>query len=257
VTRLRHTARIAERGLRALLRQPAWVGITLVQPVIWLLLFGQLFTRVADIPGFSEGSYGDFLAPGVVVMTAISTAGWAGMALIDDMDRGVMDRFLVSPVWRPALTVGGVVQTVLVIAVQSAIVLGLALLTGATIANGVGGAILLVAIAALLGASFAALSNGVALLARQRETLIGVVTTVVLPLTFVSSVYMQASLLPHWMQDAARFNPVAWAADAGRSVAIEQTDWSLVATRVALLTALLVACCAFATRAFGAYQRSR
>ena len=76
------------------------VAISLVQPVIWLLLFGALFKRVVEIPGFHGGSYIEFLTPGVVVMTAISSAGWNGMAFIEDMQRGVMDRFLVSPVWR-------------------------------------------------------------------------------------------------------------------------------------------------------------
>src|SRR5262249_37298854 len=71
MTALRDAGQVALRSIRALLRQPAWVGISLVQPVIWLLLFGALFKRTADIPGFSGGSYIQFLTPGVVVMLAI------------------------------------------------------------------------------------------------------------------------------------------------------------------------------------------
>lgn len=71
---LRHTRLVATRHVRAFLRQPAWVGITLVQPVIWLLVFGALFKRVVEIPGFHGGSYIEFLTPGVLVMTAISSA---------------------------------------------------------------------------------------------------------------------------------------------------------------------------------------
>ena len=77
--------------------------------MIWLLLFGALFKRVVEIPGFKGGSYIEFLTPGVIVMTAISSAGWNGMAFIDDMRSGVMDRMLVSPVWRSALNVGSLV----------------------------------------------------------------------------------------------------------------------------------------------------
>jgi hypothetical protein len=69
---------------------------TLIQPVIWLLLFGQLFKSVADIPGFTAASYITFLTPGVVVMSAMLSAGWSGMSYVVDMERGVMDRFLVS-----------------------------------------------------------------------------------------------------------------------------------------------------------------
>ncbi len=97
------------------MRQPAWVAITLIQPMIWLLLFGALFKRVVEIPGYVGGSYIEYLTPGVIVMTAISSAGWNGMAFIDDMHRGVMDRFLVSPVWRSALNVGSLVYSALTI----------------------------------------------------------------------------------------------------------------------------------------------
>jgi ABC-2 type transport system permease protein len=189
-------------------------------------------------------------------MLAVSSAGWTGMGFIDDINRGVMDRMLVSPIWRGALNAGSVMQAVLSIAVQSLVVIGLALAVGAQFRNGVQGVAVLIAVAALLGAIFASLSNGLAVLTRERETLIGAVSMVVLPLTFLSSTLMQPSLLPDWMRWAARFNPVNWAAEAGRSAVTQHTDWSLIATRMGLLTALLFVSAAFATRAFGAYQRS-
>jgi ABC-2 type transport system permease protein len=253
---LRHTRQVALRYIRALLRQPGWVGISIVQPVIWLLLFGALFKRTTEIPGFSGGSYIEFLTPGVVVMLAVSTAGWVGMGFIEDINRGTMDRLLVSPIWRGALNLGSVAQSVLSIVIQSAIVIGLSLAVGARFHNGVAGVAVLMAVAGLLGAVFASLSNGVAVLARQRETLIGVVTMVTLPLTFLSSALMQESLLPSWIRWIAKFNPVNWAAEAGRSAAEANPDWGLIATRTGLLALLLLASAAFATRAFSAYQRS-
>jgi ABC-2 type transport system permease protein len=68
---LRHTGHLALRHLRAIWRQPAYVVITPAQPVIWLLLFSQLFSSVTDIPGYNGNSYVDYLAPGVVVMTVL------------------------------------------------------------------------------------------------------------------------------------------------------------------------------------------
>jgi ABC-2 type transport system permease protein len=256
VTALRHTWQVALRYIRALLRQPAWVGISLVQPVIWLLLFGALFKRTADIPGFTGGSYIEFLTPGVVVMLAVSSAGWVGMGFIEDINRGTMDRLLVSPIWRGALNLGSVAQSVLSIVIQSVIVIGLSLAVGAHFHNGVAGVAVLVAVAGLLGAVFASLSNGVAVLTRQRETLIGIVTMVTLPLTFLSSALMQQSLLPSWIRWIAKFNPVNWAAEAGRSAAGTNADWGLIATRTGFLALLLLASAAFATHAFNAYQRS-
>jgi len=255
LTALRHSRQVALRYIRAFLRQPAWVGISLVQPLIWLLLFGALFERTADIPGFSGGSYIDFPTPGVVVMLALSS-GWVGMGFIEDINRGTMDRLLVSPIWRGALNLGSVAQSVLSIVIQGAIVIALALAVGARFPGGIAGVAVLVAVAGLLGAVFASLSNGVAVLTRQRETLIGIVTMVTLALTFLSTALMQESLLPSWVRWVAEFNPVNWAAEAGRSAIGANADWGLIATRSGFLALLLLASAAFATRAFNAYQRS-
>ena len=253
---LRQTWQVTLRYLRALMRQPAWVGITVTQPLIWLLLFGALFKAVTRIPGFHGGSYIDFLTPGIVVMLAVSSAGWTGMGFIEDINGGVMDRVLASPVWRGALNLGSVAQAVLTIVIQSTVIVLLALALGASYGGGMVGVLILLVIASLLGGCFASLSNGVALLARQRETLIGAVSFVLLPLTFVSSALMQRSLVPEWIRTASKFNPVNWAADAGRSATAGHIDWGLVGSRVGFLAALLVVCAAFATRAFGVYQRS-
>jgi ABC-2 type transport system permease protein len=256
MTRTRQTLQVSMRGVRVLIRQPAYLGITLSQPIIWLLLFGALFKAITQIPGFHGGSYIDFLTPGIVVMLAITSAGWTGMGFIEDINGGVMDRMLVSPVWRGALNAGSVIYAVTTIMLQSALIVLLALALGADYKGGIGGVLILVVLAALLGAAFASLSNGLAVLTRQRETLIGAVSAVVLPLTFLSSALMQESLVPAWIRAVAKFNPVNWAAQAGRSAAMEKIDWGLVGSRLGLLAALALLCAVFATRAFGSYQRS-
>lgn len=255
MTQLRQTWQVGMRGVRVLRRQPAFLGITLTQPLIWLLLLGALFKAVTKIPGF-HGSYINFLTPGIVVMLAISSAGWTGMGFIEDINGGVMDRMLASPVWRGALNAGSVFYAVLTIVVQSALIVALSLALGAEYKRGFGGVLVLIVLAGLLGAAFASLSNGLAVLTRQRETLIGAVSMVVLPLTFLSSALMRKSLVPDWISTIANFNPVNWAVQAGRSAAMEHIDWSLVGSRLGLLAALALLCGAFATRAFGAYQRS-
>ena len=133
-----------------------------VQPIIWLLLFGALFDKVVDIPGFTSDNYLTFLAPGVVVMTALFGAGWAGMPVIEDLDRGVMDRFLITPVRRGSLIAGRVLQGSLSILIQSIIIVGLALVVGATFPGGIEGVLALFVLAILIGASFGALSIGLA-----------------------------------------------------------------------------------------------
>src|SRR4029450_13319199 len=139
MTTLTHSWFMTTRHLRNLARQPWWIAITLVQPVIWLLLFGAVFKATADIPGFVADSYIDYLTPGIVVMTAAFAGGWAGMGVIEDLNRGVIDRFLVSPVKRPALITGRLVQLAIVSLIQSLIVIGLGLLVGAHFPGGVAG----------------------------------------------------------------------------------------------------------------------
>ena len=253
---IRQTGYMTARHLRELLRQPWFVVVTLVQPLIWLLLFGALFKRVIEIPGFHAHSYIAFLAPGVVVMTALFNSAWSGMALIDDLNRGVTARFLVTPVPRAALILGRILKEAVVVVIQSLIIVGLALIDGASFPGGVGGVLVLFLLAALLGAAFAALSNAFALFMRQEEALVGATQFIILPLTFLSTTFLAANVMPSWIRHVGDFNPVNWAVVAGRSVTSSHADWGLVAARVGLLAAVLAAFLALATSAFRAYQRA-
>jgi ABC-2 type transport system permease protein len=256
MTLIRQTMYMTARHLRELWRQPWFVAVTLVQPVIWLLLFGALFKRVIEIPGFHGHSYIAFLAPGIVVMTAMFGSAWSGMALIEDINRGVTARFLVSPVRREALIGGRILKEAVVVVIQSAIIVALALIVGASFPGGPAGVAALFAVSALLGAAFGALSNGFGLIMRQEEALIGAVQFVVLPLTFLSTTFLAANLMPNWIAHVADFNPLNWAVVAGRAATSAHADWGVVASRAGFLVALLVVCLAFATRAFQSYQRS-
>jgi len=251
---IRQTLSLTKRLLLALWRQPWFVAITLVQPMIWLLLFGALFKKVIDIPGYHGGSYLEFLTPGIVIMSALFSAGWNGMSLIDAINRGVMDRFLVSPVWRGALIACGVLNVAVVIVIQSLVIVAVAFAAGASFS--VLAVLMMLALAMLLGAPVAALSSALALVTRQEESLIGAVQFVVLPATFLSSGLMAANLMPGWIRDVARFNPVNWAVTASRTVASAGTDWGLVGEHAALLAALLLVCGWVATRALRVYQRA-
>jgi ABC-2 type transport system permease protein len=247
---------MTRRSVMALLRQPWFIGITLVQPIIWLLLFGALFKSVVQIPGFQADSYYDFLVPGVAIMTAVFGAGWSGMGILDDLDRGVIDRFLTSPVRRVPLIVGPIAQVLISVSVQALIIIGLGALVGASYPGGVGGILVMILCSCLLAAAIGGCSNAIALLSRQEETMIGVVTFFTLPLTFLSSTFMQLSLAPNWIETVAKFNPVNWAVVASRSAVSEAADWGAIATRVAGLAAIAALCVFWATSAFRTYQKS-
>ncbi|MGY1808959.1 ABC transporter permease [Blastococcus sp. SYSU D00669] len=255
---LRHAGFLTARSTRALLRQPAYAVMTLVQPMIWLLLFGALFESVADVPGFAaaHGSYLEFITPGIVVMTALFSSGWAGTVYIEDMDRGVMDRLLASPVRRGAMIAGTLAHQALTTVLQTLVVLLIAFAAGARFPGGASGVLVTLLAAVLISVVVASLSDALALLLRQQEALIGISQFIVLPLQFLSSALMDTRLAPGWVATVARYNPVDWAVVAAREALSSGTDWAVVWSRLGLLTALAAVMAWLATRAFGAYQRS-
>ena len=254
-TLLAHSTYLTGRSVKALVRQPVFLVVTLIQPMVWLLLFGALFESVTEIPGFpSDVSYLEFLTPGVVAMTALFSAAWAGTVYIEDMNRGVMDRLLASPVSRGAMMNGTLAYQALVSIAQTLVVFGVAYLMGGRF-DWTGIVVTTVA-AILLTLVFAALSNAVALLVRQQEALIGISQLTALPLTFLSSAVMDPSLAPAWLATVAKYNPLDWAIVASRETLYGDPDWSLVWPRLAGLTVAAVVMGWLATRAFNAYQRS-
>lgn len=140
--------------------------------------------------------------------------------------------------------------------VQTLVVLGVALLTGARFHGGAVGVAVTLLAAVLLTVVCAALSNAIALMARQQEALIGISQFLSLPATFLSSAVMDPALAPSWMQTAATYNPLDWAVVASRETLLGSPDWSLVWPRLGALAVLAVVMAWAATRTFGAYQRS-
>jgi ABC-2 type transport system permease protein len=256
MTTLTHSLFMTQRLLRNLSRQPWWIAISLVQPILWLLLYGQLFKRVVELPGFNAGSYISFVTPGVVVMSALFAGGWNGMGVIMDMNGGVMDRLLVSPMNRAAIIIGRILSMSVTTIIQSLILIVLGFLSGARFAGGISGIIVLLVCAMLLGAPFAALSNALALAVRKHESVIGASNFILMPLVFLSPVFMAKNVMPDWIRAVSRFNPVNWSVEAAREALSANTDWSFVLVRIGGLLAFAVFSGWLATGAFRTYQRS-
>lgn len=253
---LTQTWYMTQRQLMAIARQPAYLLITLIQPVVWLFLFGNLFKKVVELGGFGTTSYLDYLVPGIVVMSALGSSMWTGMGTLEEIERGTLNRFLVTPANRGALMNGNVVQNGISIVVQSVIIVLLGMLGGAEYPGGFGGIVILVAASVLLGTVFGALSNALGMMVRQRESIIGVNTFLLLPLTFLSTAFMAPAQMPGWMRHIADFNPLNWAMVAGRSAMSADPDWGDVLTRGGALLVLAVAAVWLSTRSFKAYQKS-
>ena len=251
------TWHLTGRRLRALGRQPFVLGMGVIQPVIWLFLFGELFHKVIDIPGFGyQGSYLAYLIPGVVAMNAMSGNMWAGMSTIEEIDRGTLNRFLVTPASRLAIMNASVAEQAVSTVVQTLIIVLLGLAGGASYPGGVAGVAVLTAAAVLVGVFWGALSNMTGMLSRSREAVIGIYTLFMPPLMFLSSAFMQPSFLPGWMQAIASRSPLNWEVQIGRDAIAASTDWSAVAVRAGGLLALALLAVAISVRTFRNYAKN-
>lgn len=243
------------RVLRNLSRQPIWIVVMVVQPMFWLLLYSQLFRRITELPGFGTSSYIDYLTPGIAVMTAFFSGSWAGMGMIEDLDRGVLERFLATPAHRGAIVFGRILESSIVATLQAVLILVTGLFLGAT-NGGVSGWLVILVASFLIAAGFSGLSHGIALLTRQEASMIAVAQFIGLPLLFFSSLLIARELIPGWMQTLSLLNPVEWAVRAARGEALPGADWGELAAFLALLVAFAAATTVFATRSFRAYQRT-
>ncbi len=246
---------MTHRRLQAFVRQPWYLVFTLIQPAIWLFLFGNLFKRIIELPGFGSQSYLTYIVPGVVVMSAMASNMWAGMGTMEEIERGTLNRFLITPVSRGAIMNANVIEQALSTTIQSLIIVLLAWAAGADYPGGPAGVLVLILVAILLGTVFSALSNTVGMLVRQRETIIGLNTLLLLPLTFISTTFMAETLMPGWMQTLTNFNPVNWAVEAARAALAENPDWGDVFVPGAALLALAVLTVWLSTRTFRTYQK--
>jgi ABC-2 type transport system permease protein len=255
VTTLRQTLFLTARVLRNLARQPIWIVVMIVQPMFWLLLYSQLFRRITELPGFGTTSYIDYLTPGVAVMTAFFSGSWAGMGMIEDLDRGVVERFLTTPARRGAVVFGRILESAIVATLQAILILLTGLALGAT-NGGVEGWLVIMLASFLIAAGFAGISHGIALLTRQEASMIAIAQFIGLPLLFFSSLLIARELIPGWMRSLSLLNPVEWAVRAARGEALPGTDWGEMGAFLLLLLAFAALAGSFATWCFRSYQRA-
>jgi ABC-2 type transport system permease protein len=243
------------RQARNLMREPIWIALLLIQPMIWLLLYGQLFSRVPSLRG-GASTYVEFLLPGIVVMNAFFGGTWAGMSMIADLDRNVVSRFLATPVSRISIVLSQVMRAGLTAAIQALVILLVGLVLGVRVHAGVGGWIVVLVMGALVAMVFAGVSNAIALLVRNEATMIAAANFDGLPLVFLSATLIQKSVMPDWMSSLSRFNPVNWGVEATRDVVVVGGQWGDVGLYTLLLLALTAVTSGFATWTFRMYQRS-
>jgi len=245
----RDTWLIFERSMTLSLRNPVWVIMGVLQPILYLLLFGPLLTNVAKMPGFPPGGAFNVFVPGLLVMTALFGSAFVGFGLCDEMREGVVERMTVTPMSRVAMLMGRSLRDVVLLLGQGLILVGLAVPFGLEI--NLGGVAVAFAMLALIGIMMSPVSYILALVLKSEDSLAPVVNGMAVPLLLLSGVMLPMSLAPDWLQTIARFNPLYHAVAAIRALFNASYGDSEIVTGLVLLVVLAVITISLGARSFG------
>ncbi len=197
-------------------RMPMWTFFGLIQPLIWLLIYGQLFKGLSMLPKFPTKDYVQFLTPGVIIMTVLFGASWSGVSLLRDLRHGVMEKLLVAPIIRSSIVFSRLLHNGFTVVIQVFMLVIVAALIGAGLPRGQG-LFWVWVIILLLAVGFSAISNALAMFLKEEEPLVVIGNMLTLPLLFFSPALVPADFMPKWMQVASRFNPVTYGVEAVRA----------------------------------------
>jgi ABC-2 type transport system permease protein len=216
-------------------RNPFVTFSSLIQPVIFFVLMAEVLGAIvggalAQTVG-SDINYITYLTPAIVIQSALAAAAVSGIGLVADMDSGMFEKLLASPMNRGAMFLGKVLSEVVRIVVQTTIILllGYVMLyfqSGASVRSflqtGLLGIIGVIAVAVIFGGAFMAFSNIVALVTRDQEATTMIANLLTFPLLFISSAFVPLEVLPGWIQSVAVVNPITYGVDGVRAFMLGQ-----------------------------------
>ncbi|AUH69752.1 MULTISPECIES: ABC transporter permease [Gordonia] len=232
---LRESYIVFRRQLRMNLRNPAWVLIGIMQPVMYLVLFGPLLKPlVAQFPGVGDNAY-TFLVPGLLVQLGMFGAMFAGFGLIGEWREGVIEAERVTPAGRTSLLCGRLLRDLLQLLVQALILVALGYAMG--MRASVPGIVLGIVITLLVGGACAAASNALALTTKSEDVMAPVLNMLLMPILLLSGILLPMTLGPAWLERVSDFMPFRWIVDSVRSsflgdVMSSQVAWGLLAAIV-------------------------
>ena len=249
---LRDTWLLFVRALMLTLRNPIWVVIGLLQPVLYLTLFAPLLYPIASAPGFPPGGALNVFVPGLLIQLALFSAAFVGFGLIGEMRAGVVERMRVTPVSRMAMLLARSLRDVVFLLVQAGLLVLFSLPFGLSIEPS--GFIVAIILLALIGLIMAPLSYTVALWLKSEDALAPFLNAVALPVLLLSGILLPMTLAPQWLQWLAAINPLSHAVSAMRALFLGHLGDPVVAIGLGLMLVLAIISLAVAGRAFARSQ---
>ncbi len=230
------------------IRNPAWVVIGVLQPLLYLILFAPLLKSFAQMPGFPRGGAYNVFVPGLLTQLGLFGGSGVGFALIAELRFGVIERFRVTPVSRLALLLGRAMRDVLTILIQSAILVVLAIPFGLNLT--LGGALVMIGLVALIGLIVASIAYALALALKSEDSYAPLIFTASLPLLLLSGVLLPLSFAPAWLQHVAQANPLSYAVDGARAAANADFGNPSLLKAIVILVALALVSIGISARSF-------
>ncbi len=217
----RQTIAMTGRELKHWYRSRIQIFMALIQPLMWLGLFGMAMGGLTAGMGFD---YFSFLSMGMVIITALSTSMNAGMSVVWDRRFGFLNKLKAAPIPRGLIPLSKILATTVKATIQSLMVMVVALLLGLQLLPGFGALNLLVIVVTVILTSliFSSIFVTLGLVITSHETIMGLNMLLNLPLMFASGAMFPLASLPGWLQGVAKLNPLTYAADAVRRVSV---DW--------------------------------
>lgn len=246
---LRDTWLVFGRYFGLFIRNPVWVAVGVVQPVLYLVLFAPLLKSIQTVPGFPRGGAYNVFVPALLVQLGMFGAAGVGFSLISELRFGVIERLRVTPVSRVALLFGRALRDMLSITVQSLILILIALPFGLSI-NPLG-IVVVLALIGLIGLLTASIAYAVALAVKSEDSYAPIVFTATLPILLTSGVLLPLGLAPQWLRSIAAFNPLSYAVDAARAIFLAHLNDPSVFKGVAILVVLSAISVVIGARQFG------
>jgi ABC-2 type transport system permease protein len=240
---------LAGRLIRNNLKIPIFFILSISQPILYLVLFGQLFSKVTPLAGGRSDSYVEFLAPGMAMLAAMFGSIYSGVGTLADVDRGMFDRIVTAPVSRASIAISYLLSTCFLVVLQASVIMIVSMLMGASAPGGIVGTIAVVLIAVLAGIGFGSVSNALAFVTGHADAIMPLLNFLTLPMMFLSTTMISTDLMPGWIRVASLFNPLSWsvslARDAYTGVWTSQTSLFLVLMLAFSAGALLLMLAAF------------
>ena len=238
---LKKTLVIAEMEVRRIRHDPTDVITRAIQPALWLLVFGQVFTRTHAIPTGSDLSYIDFMAPGVLAQSVLFIAIFYGIAIIWERDLGIIQKFLVSPTPRQALILGRALSAGARALPQCVIIYILAVLVGVHMDWRVLSLLGVIVVIGLGACIFAIFSMIIAAIVKKRERFMGIGQILTMPLFFASNAIYPVDIMPRWLRIVSHANPLTYEVDALRQLMLMPgTSVYGVAFDITVLTCVVI-----------------